>query len=843
MTSLYRFAGDVVFDKSSPAPGQICSVQLREYSETCNFLQYLSPLSPDKPYFFVQVSNLAEHSRMTIGIAGPDISEDASPGRWNNSVGCHSDTGRCFTSHNDVANTDGEGFGIGDVFGVLVTYFGRNMSTVIFLKNNVPVATRFLFESDHQHYLPTISLQNGPIELGVMWPNAVVGIPQYSEKNMLHWIVPASVRYNTIENVFAYDGGDDAVCVQSPRPLSAEFQHFEVIIQKTSPEGKGPAISLVTCSPLKPTPTCEVNRDYIRWHPTGETDAVKASLGMRMGWGIVYNPDVRDCATFDPKEQQLVLCYVTINMCVSYTKMMLQPTGGFFPLIVLDEDASRVTVDVESNCCPNVSDVMDNNFRQKLSEISKLITSDVLAREIKVSMFNKSKSLVVDVQDQYTRVRLPAGIMGLHAIQLQRPITEESSCYFVEVRKLNEDSVVAVGVAGKNLPNNKYPGKFDKSVGWVSRDGKLYYNERTDGNMAGARVGEGDIMTVEVEAFAKDMSVVLFSKNLLPVGTRFLTQKDRSQFLPTIVLCGNGNEVEIDVCWQTHILKPRKYNVMNPEHWCLPAGSVVDKSTNIVYVKPHEDSAVALQAPYSLHRGYNHFEIKIIDEFNDSFPPPALALSTASPLDPAPVSNFRQDFLRFWATGEAKDAIEVGDLVGWGLLYLQEGVHHDEEQLVICYLTVNRNVLLTRVIYQPPGGFYPLIILPPEVNRVKMEFDATVINSHPFSKQAVEILVTEAQQMIAEENRILAAGGDLSNLTFDTAKLFRPLPDIPSGQPQEQYQEPKPGEKNPLDSPRKEVTSSGVKKKAKAGKALKRKSSKKSTAKGNQDTSKSCTIL
>ena len=60
-----------------------------------------------------------------------------------------------------------------------------------------------------------------------------------------------------------------------------------------------------------------------------------------MGWGIVYNPDVRDCATFDPKEQQLVLCYVTINMCVSYMKMMLQPTGGFFPLVVLDDDGKQ----------------------------------------------------------------------------------------------------------------------------------------------------------------------------------------------------------------------------------------------------------------------------------------------------------------------------------------------------------------------------------------------------------------------------------------------------------------------------------------------------------------------
>jgi hypothetical protein len=30
----------------------------------------------------------------------------------------------------------------GDVFGVMVTYFGDDMSTVIFLKNGQPVATR-----------------------------------------------------------------------------------------------------------------------------------------------------------------------------------------------------------------------------------------------------------------------------------------------------------------------------------------------------------------------------------------------------------------------------------------------------------------------------------------------------------------------------------------------------------------------------------------------------------------------------------------------------------------------------------------------------------------------------
>ncbi|GFR89998.1 SPRY domain-containing protein 3, partial [Elysia marginata] len=58
--------------------------------------------------------------------------------------------------------------------------------------------------------------------------------------------------------------------------------------------------------------------------------------------------------------------------------------------------------------------------------------------------------------------------------------------------------------------------------------------------------------------------------------------------------------------------------------------------------------------------------------------------------------------------------VQVGDLVGWGLLYIDNTLHHDEEQLVICYLTVNHKILLVRVVYQPPGGFYPLVVLPPD---------------------------------------------------------------------------------------------------------------------------------
>nr|KAG5685495.1 hypothetical protein BaRGS_009408 [Batillaria attramentaria] len=402
--SLFRCAGDIIFDNVEPLPGQICNVRLKQFSETCNFLQHLSPLTPEHPYFFAQIRALAPFSKITLGIAGPDIAEDAHPG---------------------------------DVFGVLVTYFGQTSSTVIFLKNGSPVATRFLFESDQNQFLPTISLQHGPIDLGLMWPEAAMGVPQYSEKNMLHWIRPPYVIYDMENNQFVYDAKEPEAIIQSPLPLSTEIQHFEVIIKEVSNAGGGPAIALATCSPLIPSPSCSLSKDYLRFLPEGNT--------------------------------------------------------------------SRVSIDMETNPRPvGLISALDEQFAKVQKGAEKIIAEDRLAR---------------------------------------------ASC-----------------------------------------------------------------------------------------------------------------------------------------------------------------------------------------------------------------------------------AVRRGDLVGWGVLYLDDSLHHDEEQLVVCYLTVNRKVLLVRVMFQPPGGFYPLVILPQGVNRVQMEFGATVIKEHPITEDDVKILLHDTQKMIAEENEAIAQGRDPHELHFEESLLFRPLP-------------------------------------------------------------------
>jgi hypothetical protein len=133
----------------------------------------------------------------------------------------------------------------------------------------------------------------------------------------------------------------------------------------------------------------------------------------------------------------------------------------------------------------------------------------------------------------------------------------------------------------------------------------------------------------------------------------------------------------------------------------------------------------------------NHHRVKCFDQctnevvMNDRL---AIALCTASPSESPSVSDFKQDYLRFWATGEgtslfcrvesddrkhislAGKQLKQGDRIGWSILFPVDEVNGNKkksEQLVICYLTINARVSYARVLYQPTGGFYPVVIAPP----------------------------------------------------------------------------------------------------------------------------------
>ena len=54
---------------------------------------------------------------------------------------------------------------------------------------------------------------------------------------------------------------------------------------------------------------------------------------------------------------------------------------------------------------------------------------------------------------------------------------------------------MTIGIANSKYPENKHPGKMDKSTGYMSRDGKMYYSNQFDGNLLGERYEEGIIET------------------------------------------------------------------------------------------------------------------------------------------------------------------------------------------------------------------------------------------------------------------------------------------------------------------------------------------------------------
>ena len=57
--------------------------------------------------------------------------------------------------------------------------------------------------------------------------------------------------------------------------------------------------------------------------------------------------------------------------------------------------------------------------------------------------------------------------------------------------------------------------------------------------------------------------------------------------------------------------------------------------------------------------------------------------------------------------------VKKNDRIGWGIYFTDESLSKDEEQLIICFLTINRQVVYLRALFQPPGGFYPVVIAPP----------------------------------------------------------------------------------------------------------------------------------
>ena len=60
----------------------------------------------------------------------------------------------------------------------------------------------------------------------------------------------------------------------------------------------------------------------------------------------------------------------------------------------------------------------------------------------------------------------------------------------------------------------------------------------------------------------------------------------------------------------------------------------------------------------------------------------------------------------------AASLVQKGDTMGWGVVFPDDSLSDLEEQIVLCYLTINRDVILTRALIQPAGGLHATVVLP-----------------------------------------------------------------------------------------------------------------------------------
>ena len=67
----------------------------------------------------------------------------------------------------------------------------------------------------------------------------------------------------------------------------------------------------------------------------------------------------------------------------------------------------------------------------------------------------------------------------------------------------------------------------------------------------------------------------------------------------------------------------------------------------------------------------------------------------------------------------AENAVSVHNLLGWGVLF-PLSQRDAKDRMVVCYMTINRNIVLVRVMFEPPGGLFPCIVLPPNSGKSTM---------------------------------------------------------------------------------------------------------------------------
>ena len=102
---------------------------------------------------------------------------------------------------------------------------------------------------------------------------------------------------------------------------------------------------------------------------------MKLQKGSSIGWGVFYNPET---SSVSDKEKQLALVYVTLDDSIVDVLFVLQPEGGFFPLVLLQPWSTATKIKLKTAANPHFYGKLKKLFYHKLQPALEVYNRNII---------------------------------------------------------------------------------------------------------------------------------------------------------------------------------------------------------------------------------------------------------------------------------------------------------------------------------------------------------------------------------------------------------------------------------------------------------------------------------
>ncbi|XP_033114294.1 uncharacterized protein LOC117114712 isoform X2 [Anneissia japonica] len=710
-------------------------------------------LSEEKPYFTVNIIELAKDATVAIGIGSENYldSEDNDDEETPHSkkkkfaMAYFSDDGSIANPARSSASEIAPTYKKGDNVAMLLDYADKKRALVSFLKNEEVVFRQWMKKDI---LLPTINVWWGPAELSVTWSSKTSLIPQFDCENLSQWSMPDFVSVD--DDTFHMKSSSGPAALQSPCPF-LEDSYYEITLLNMGEDVKlGPVIGLTSAfiedDELPGRTTGAIGYSAVDGAVMCETKFKAQKLGNEamcktndvIGLGLIF----ADKNLTDRRLEQPVVVYFTHNGEVLCHQCFEQPTGGFYATIGLAAQGSVVQVNMKATS-PDTSDE-EAWIREALKpkpllftvEIPKPTADHTHEEGETTGLFRYHEQIGPPTGQEGSIIKPVANLLSnWKLIQLQKSMTPDEPNFTMKITDAGEESFVSMGVSRSKQTVGMMPGRLIGTAGYFS-EGKIIQNG--NGRCDAIKFSSGDVIGCCVEYFSSKQ-VLHFTNNDQLVGKAIISGSEFDLF-PCIAF--RGEPCTVQVMWPKTKQPVHSFDQTNFSNWLKSSELTVQKPQIFVEKKKRKLKPYTVRSPLPLCKDWKYFEVKVNGGSLPSFDQelinaPAVALTNdmSNRIFKHLSSDKDSRYVRFgfrtksfyWRnelellekdmskdeTMELQSYIKCGDTIGFGVLYSSAIKAEDglAEQAVMVYCCVNGNIVFHKPVMQPVGGFYPAVTL------------------------------------------------------------------------------------------------------------------------------------